>query len=84
MLLILYSFVLSLSSQQQPKSGLINVTLTRKEANIILNALYNSIHTHEERPPLPLEEEPGEEYSSNGGDYVANLLMVYKKESSEV
>ena len=78
MFLILYSYVhvLSLSLQQQPKSGWINVTLTRKEANFILNALNNSIHTHEEQPPLPLEEEPGEEYSSNGGDYVANLLMV--------
>ena len=81
MLLILYSFVLSLSSKQQPKSGLINLTLTRKEANFVLNALNNSIHTYEEQPPL---DEPGEKYSSNGGDYVANLLMEYKKETSHV
>ena len=46
MFLIIYSFVLSLSSQQQPKSGLINLTLTRKEANFVLNALNNFFHTY--------------------------------------
>ena len=46
MFLIIYSFVLSLSSQQQPKSGLINLTLTRKETNFVLNALNNFIHTY--------------------------------------
>ena len=82
MFLIIYSFVFSLSLQQQSKSGLVNVTLTRKEANFVLNALNTSIHTHEERPPL--EVEPGVDYSSNGGDYVANLLMEYKTETSQV
>ena len=47
MFLIIYSFVLSLSSQQQPKSGLKNLTLTRKESNFVLNALNNIIHTYE-------------------------------------
>ena len=82
MFLVIFCLVVSLSLQLQPQSGLINVTLTRKEAKFVLNALNNSIHTHEERPPLEIE--PGEEYRSHGGDYVANLMMEYKSETSQV